>query len=179
MYIYALIFFFLFLFFILFLHISKSSYLFYLYFTMESTQSTESFPKRIRSVSARLFSMNNDSNVNTKRTSCHIMASSPEHHSILNPSKWFPRMRCRSSSSASSTFSLVFSSSVNSSYTESYHTQFSESHHLEHHVSLESVSSELEGLYNTAKEEVYIYIYIHLCVHLCIFHILKIFIIFL
>ncbi|KAI9356860.1 hypothetical protein BD770DRAFT_322542 [Pilaira anomala] len=63
-------------------------------------------------------------------------------------------MRCRSSSSASSTFSLVFSSSVNSSYTESYHTQFSESHHLEHHVSLESVSSELEGLYNTAKEEI-------------------------
>lgn len=123
---------------------------------MESPQINESFPKRIRSVSARLFSIHNESTtVHAKRTSCHIMASSPEHHSILNPSKWFPRMRCRSSSSASSTFSLVFSSSVNSSFTEPCLPQFSESHHLEHHVSLESVSSELEELYKVAKEEVY------------------------
>ncbi|GAA5812846.1 hypothetical protein MFLAVUS_006305 [Mucor flavus] len=122
---------------------------------MESPQINESFPKRIRSVSARLFSIHNESTtVHAKRTSCHIMASSPEHHSILNPSKWFPRMRCRSSSSASSTFSLVFSSSVNSSFTEPCLPQFSESHHLEHHVSLESVSSELEELYKVAKEEI-------------------------
>ncbi|GAA5796541.1 hypothetical protein HPULCUR_001913 [Helicostylum pulchrum] len=84
---------------------------------MESPQINESFPKRIRSVSARLFSMNNESTVHAKRTSCHIMASSPEHHKPCLP-------------------------------------QFSESHHLEHHVSLESVSSELEELYKVAKEEI-------------------------
>lgn len=121
---------------------------------METTtlHSNESFPKRIRSASARIFSMNHDSIINNKRSSCHIMASSPPV--ILNPSKWFPRIRCRSSSSASSTFSLVFSSSTHTSYTEPFSNHFSESHHFEHHVSLDTVSSELEDLYRIAKEEV-------------------------
>lgn len=132
------------------------------------THTSESFPKRIRSVSARIFNITElpliHHNNNTKRSSCHqqILSTSPtistDHHNnniILNPSKWFPRIRNRSSSSASSTFSLVFS---NTTTDTSYCNQLLEDDHYDHHLSLENISSELEELYNTTKEEVKYYI---------------------
>lgn len=107
--------------------------------------SHESFPKRLRSASARIFSLNSDS-FNPKRSTCHI-----QPHSL----KWLPRIRTRSSSSASSTFSAVFSSSLpHPSYIEPNHNQQYHEHHFDHTVSLETVSSELEDLYRTAKVEV-------------------------
>ena len=129
-----------------------------------TSSSTESFPKRIRSASARLFSLNHYNNHNGKRIS--FMSTSESATNILNPTKWFPRMRCRSSSSASSTFSVVFSSS--STTTTSNNTIID---HFFHHsttaaidqhaddtnntlISLETVSSELEDLYREAREEV-------------------------
>lgn len=138
--------------------------------TFTST-SSESFPKRIRSASARLFSLNH--NNNSKRIS--FLSNSETTTSILNPTKWFPRMRCRSASSAaSSTSSVVFSSS--STTTASHHTildHLFHNHHHHHHqhhstavvdehvdhannslISLETVSSELEDLYRDAREEV-------------------------
>lgn len=136
--------------------------------TFTST-SSESFPKRIRSASARLFSINH--NNSSKRIS--FMSNSESTTNILNPTKWFPRMRCRSASSAaSSTSSVVFSSS--SATTTSHHTildhLFHNHHHHQHHstaamdqhvdhtnnslISLETVSSELEDLYRDAREEV-------------------------
>ncbi|GAN01319.1 hypothetical protein MAM1_0006c00752 [Mucor ambiguus] len=140
--------------------------------TFTST-SSESFPKRIRSASARLFSLNhnNNSNANGKRIS--FMSNSEGTTNILNPTKWFPRMRCRSASSAaSSTSSVVFSTS--STTTTSQHTildhLFHNHHHHQHHstaamdqhvdhannslISLEAVSSELEDLYRDAREEI-------------------------
>lgn len=159
----------------------KLSFLFFPYSTfiyisyMETltftSTSSESFPKRIRSASARLFSLNH--NNNSKRIS--FLSNSETTTSILNPTKWFPRMRCRSASSAaSSTSSVVFSSS--STTTASHHTildHLFHNHHHHHHqhhstavvdehvdhannslISLETVSSELEDLYRDAREEV-------------------------
>lgn len=132
-------------------------YIFYLFFCIYTLKlkmaeittfhSHESLPKRIRSASARIFSLNSDSFSKDKRSTCHIQQA---HHSL----KWLPRIRTRSASSASSTFSAVFSSSPHASYLEPNHHHVSESLFLEHHVSLDSVSSELEDLYRIAKEEV-------------------------
>lgn len=134
--------------------------------TTATLNSNESFPKRIRSVSARLFSITNISdlhhhhNSNNKRTSCQIISSSPpteNNHinTILNPSKWFPRIRCRSSSSASSTFSLVFSNTATTTTpNDTYYSSYSDEEDFDyHHGSLEELSSQLEELYNSAKEE--------------------------
>lgn len=118
--------------------------------------STTSFPKRIRSVSAKLFNITNKDEsspvthqhtTSNKRISCQIISSADQK--ILNPSTWFPRIRCRSTSSASSTFSMVFSNSTttNTSCEDEYYQQPSTP------VLLESLSSELEDLYKTAQEE--------------------------
>lgn len=117
-----------------------------------TTTSAHSFPKRFRSASARLFSINsnNDQPLN-KRISCQFMSSSDNNNSILNPSKWLPRIRCRSSSSASSTFSVVFSSNTT---TVDAPFQSVMDHEQTSAVSLETASSELEELYKNAKEEV-------------------------
>ncbi|KAG2196982.1 hypothetical protein INT47_006929 [Mucor saturninus] len=104
--------------------------------------SHESLPKRIRSASARIFSLNSDS-FNPKRSTCHIQPTTTM--------KWLPRIRTRSASSASSTFSVVFSSSPHASYIEPNHHHGS---HFDPSVSLDVVSSELEDLYRTAKEEI-------------------------
>ncbi|CAO3627147.1 unnamed protein product [Mucor hiemalis] len=126
--------------------------------TTATLNSNESFPKRIRSVSARIFSITNISDLHhhNKRTSCQIISSSPpenNHHinTILNPSKWFPRIRCRSSSSASSTFSLVFSNTT--PHNDTLYSYSDEEDYDYNHVSLEDLSSQLEELYNSAKEE--------------------------
>jgi hypothetical protein len=91
----------------------------------------------------------------TKRNSFNTTTSSSSS-SIdykLNPSKWL-RKRHRSSSSASSTFSVVFESN----YPSNIHPQLL-NHALESEQdgslsSLNSLSSEMEELYNNAKEEV-------------------------
>lgn len=136
-----------------------------------TSSSTESFPKRIRSASARLFSLNHNNNHNGKRIS--FMSTSESATNILNPTKWFPRMRCRSSSSASSTFSVVFSSSSATTTTSNNTIMDNFFHHstaatIDQHVdhinntliSLEAVSSELEDLYRDAREEVKFFFFI-------------------
>jgi hypothetical protein len=122
---------------------------------------TTTFPKRIRSVSARIFSIQNISDLHhsdNKRGSCQQFTtpSEPTQQQLLKgPSKWFPRIRCRSSSSASSTFSLVFSSTTTSSTTTTADSYLlSSDNYGQHHQSLETLSSELEELYRTAEEEV-------------------------
>lgn len=138
-----------------------------------TTTTTTTFPKRIRSVSARLFSISSlndlhhhsdNSNNNNKRSSCQTM-SSPSSNQVVeqqllkSPSKWFPKIRCRSSSSASSTFSLVFSSTTTTTSTMTDPSSFcyTSENYEQHHQSLESLSSELEELYKAAKEEVKYY----------------------
>ncbi|CAO0790460.1 unnamed protein product [Mucor circinelloides] len=140
--------------------------------TFTST-SSESFPKRIRSASARLFSLNHNHNNSSNGKRISFMSNSESTTNILNPTKWFPRMRCRSASSASSTSSVVFSSSsttTTSNHTILDHLFHSHHHHHQHHstaamnqhvdhannslISLETVSSELEDLYRDAREEI-------------------------
>lgn len=121
---------------------------------MDSDTTTIRFPKRIRSVSAKLFSTihhkeeysAHQHTTSNKRISCQIIPNSSDQKT-LNPSTWFPRIRCRSTSSASSTFSLVFSPNTLIQEDVSYHPPSNAS-------LLESLSSELEDLYKTAKEEV-------------------------
>lgn len=114
-------------------------------------ESQHSFPKRFRSVSAKLFSTNHSVHQHTtsnKRISCQIIPSSDQK--TLNPSTWFPRIRCRSTSSASSTFSMVFSSTTTTMIEDDSSPQQQTSNSL----LLETFSSELEDLYKNAKEEV-------------------------
>ncbi|KAG1146551.1 hypothetical protein G6F37_001367 [Rhizopus arrhizus] len=117
--------------------------------------SAESFPKRLRSASARLFSMNTTPQPIHKRSSCYfntehllIATSHPNtSYSVFNPSTWFPKIRQRSSSSSSSTFSLVI--------TPTSPEQYSSHHFSQPYASfIESMSSELEELYNNAKIEI-------------------------
>jgi hypothetical protein len=117
-----------------------------------TSTSPESFPKRIRSASAKFFSMSALAE-HTKRNSFNTATSSSTTDYKLNPSKWL-RKRHRSSSSASSTFSVVFESN----YPSNTHPQLL-NHALESEQdgslsSLNTLSSEMEVLYNNAREEV-------------------------
>lgn len=121
-------------------------------FIMTTLSSAESFPKRLRSASARLFSMNTTPQPINKRSSCYfntdnVLTSSPNtSYSVFNPSTWFPRIRQRSTSSSSSTFSLV--------YTPTTPEHFTPNHYISCSSSIESISIELEELFNNAKIEV-------------------------
>ncbi|CAO3676527.1 hypothetical protein G6F70_000914 [Rhizopus microsporus] len=116
--------------------------------TAKTLSSSKTFPRRIRSASARLFSSTKSNPALHKRYSCYFNSESNQQHiSILNPSTWFPKIRCRSSSTSSS-FSLAYSPS-------SEHYSPKHQHYSEPHASnLESLSSELEELYNNAKIEI-------------------------
>ncbi|KAI8997130.1 hypothetical protein BDB01DRAFT_751896 [Pilobolus umbonatus] len=110
---------------------------------VESTTNTSKLiPKRIRSLSAKLF-LNNNSHTDTKRSSCQLNHN--DTHTISNMKNiWgFYRRRCRSSSSASSTSSMAPS---NSSQTEQ-----DISRKL---IDLTTVTSEFEELYRMAEEEI-------------------------
>ncbi|KAG1457483.1 hypothetical protein G6F56_006595 [Rhizopus delemar] len=119
---------------------------------MTTLSSAESFPKRLRSASARLFSMNTTPQPINKRSSCYfntdnVLTSSPNtSYSVFNPSTWFPRIRQRSTSSSSSTFSLV--------YTPTTPEHFTPNHYISCSSSIESISIELEELFNNAKIEI-------------------------
>ncbi|KAI8888736.1 hypothetical protein K501DRAFT_239877 [Backusella circina FSU 941] len=122
---------------------------------MDTTSMTpESFPKRIRSVSAKFFSMSGLTE-HTKRNSFNTTSSSSSSTDyILNPSKWLPRRRHRSSSSASSTFSVVFESNYPTDTHPQILNHLSKSEKDGNLASLNTLSSEMEELYNNAKDEI-------------------------
>ncbi|KAI9476227.1 MAG: hypothetical protein EXX96DRAFT_576293 [Benjaminiella poitrasii] len=118
-----------------------------------TSDNNNSIPKRIRSVSARIFSLNHHSEQTTnKRLSYQSSDNSSNNSLLIHPSKWFPkRRRCRSSSSSSSTFSVIFSTP---SAIDHYLSSTAAVMPYPPIMSLENVSSELEELYKNAKEEI-------------------------
>ncbi|KAG1468044.1 hypothetical protein G6F56_004065 [Rhizopus delemar] len=111
--------------------------------TTYNFSTTETFPKRLRSASARLFPIN--TNPQLHKRGSYQLEPSVQSYSAFNPSSWFPRIRNRSSSSNSSTFSTLFTPSP---------TDSSPPHYFSHSCRLDCLSSELEELYNNAKIEI-------------------------